>query len=272
MRTRRRATVSELREAIERLPRHTRVAMLKGIAANQIIVGAYSNRDGVCPMLAAHRAGGRTSQISFAKAWDAFAFRGSRSHKARRASERELLILRSQLEASLLDDLPCAEPRSQRRIDRPRDRLEDVPAGQDDSLGVPSGKVVRKFLAQLADTPTVDQLSPNIDGTGNVMDSTRTARYDAYKAVRGLVEELRNVKLYDAEAASILWAAEGLLLANSPTDPDAVEARTTFNTLMEGLAANRWQDIGPTTAELQRKRLIKALSECAPVQAVPASA
>ena len=49
------------------------------------------------------------------------------------------------------------------------------------------------------------------------MDSTHTARYDAYKAVRGLVEELRNVKLFDAEADSILWAAEGLLLANSPT-------------------------------------------------------
>ena len=75
------------------------------------------------------------------------------------------------------------------------------------------------------------------------MDSTRTTRYDAYKAVRGLVEELRNVKLFDAEADSILWAAEGLLLANSPTDPEAVEARTTFDTLMQGLAAKRWQDV-----------------------------
>jgi hypothetical protein len=104
------------------------------------------------------------------------------------------------------------------------------------------------------------------------MDSTRTARYDAYKAVRGLVEELRKVKLFDAEADSILWAAEGLLLANSPTDPDAVDARTTIDTLMQGLAATRWKDIGPTTAELQRRRLIQALAECAPDQAVPASA
>jgi hypothetical protein len=118
----------------------------------------------------------------------------------------------------------------------------------------------------------VDEQTPNIDRTGNVMDSTRTARYDAYKAVRGLVEELRKVKLFDAEADSILWAAEGLLLANSPTDPDAVEARTTLDTLMEALAASRWKDMGPTTAELQRKRLIQALAECAPVQAVPASA
>jgi hypothetical protein len=102
------------------------------------------------------------------------------------------------------------------------------------------------------------------------MDSTRTARYDAYKAVRGLVEELRNVKLFEAEANSILWAAEGLLLANAPTDAEAVEARTSFDTLMDGVVAERWQDIGPTTAELQRTRLVEAFAECAPVETVPA--
>ena len=104
------------------------------------------------------------------------------------------------------------------------------------------------------------------------MDSTRTARYDAYKAVRGLVEELREVKLFDAEADSILWAAEGLLLANSPTDAEAVEARKAFEMLMRGLAAERWQPNGPTTAELQRERLIEAFAECAPLEIVPASA
>jgi hypothetical protein len=103
------------------------------------------------------------------------------------------------------------------------------------------------------------------------MDSTRTARYDAYKAVRGLVEKLRTVKLFDAEADSILWAAEGLLLASSPTDAEAVEARKTFDTLMEALVAQRWQDVGPTTAELQRKRLVEAFAQCAPVETVPAS-
>ena len=96
------------------------------------------------------------------------------------------------------------------------------------------------------------------------MDRTRTHRYDAYRAVRALVEQLRRVKLSDAEADSILWAAEGLLLATSPTDAEAVEARTAFDTLMDDLAAARWQDIGPTTAELQRKRLIEAFAECAP--------
>ena len=102
------------------------------------------------------------------------------------------------------------------------------------------------------------------------MDGTRRTRYDAYKAVRGLVEELRNVKLSNAEADSIVWAAEGLLLANLPTDAEAVEAHTSFATLMESLAADRWQDIGPTTAELQRRRLVAAFAECAPVETVSA--
>ena len=104
MRRRRRATISELREAVECLPRTTRVAMLEGIRQNEIIVGAYADNDGICPMLAAHRAGGRTSLISFAKAWDRFAFRGERRCAARRATERELLVLRSHLEASLIDE------------------------------------------------------------------------------------------------------------------------------------------------------------------------
>jgi hypothetical protein len=112
----------------------------------------------------------------------------------------------------------------------------------------------------------------SFDRKERLMDSIRTARYDAYKAVRGLVEELRDVKLFDAEADSIVWAAEGLLLANSPTDAEAVEARTTFGTLMDALAAERWQDNGPTTAELQRKRLVEAFSECAPVETVPDTA
>jgi hypothetical protein len=78
--------------------------MLDGIRANEIIVGAYTDGGGICPMLAAHRAGGRTSLITFARAWDRFAFRGSRPTAARRATERELLVLRTHLEASLLDD------------------------------------------------------------------------------------------------------------------------------------------------------------------------
>jgi hypothetical protein len=104
MRTRRHATIEDLRHAIDSLPRDTRIAMLDRIRHNEIIAGAYTGDGGICPMLAAHRAGGRTSCISFAKAWDAFAFRGARTRLARRATRRELLVLTSHLEVSLLED------------------------------------------------------------------------------------------------------------------------------------------------------------------------
>jgi hypothetical protein len=97
---RKRTTIEQLRLAIDCLPEDTRVAMLRGIRENDIIVGAYTDRDGgVCPMLAAHRNGGRTDFISFAKSWDRFTKATSRSRKA---SDREVRILTSHLEASLL--------------------------------------------------------------------------------------------------------------------------------------------------------------------------
>jgi hypothetical protein len=104
MRTRHRATIHDLRVAIDCMPYDTRVAMLEGIRSNEIIVGAYTSDGGICPMLAAHRAGGRTSFISFAKAWDRFAFRDARGRAARRATDRELLVLGTHLEASLLEE------------------------------------------------------------------------------------------------------------------------------------------------------------------------
>ena len=107
MRSRRAATVRDLRTAIECLPRHTREAMLAGVRANPIIVGAYTHDGGICPMLAAHRAGGRTDCIAFARAWDRFALgpaRAAKARQARRATERELRVLISHLEASLLDE------------------------------------------------------------------------------------------------------------------------------------------------------------------------
>jgi hypothetical protein len=95
----RRSPIEDLRLAIDCLPVRTRRAMLEGVRGNEIIVGAYADRaGGVCPMLAAHRCGGRTNFISFARAWDRFA--GSK--RARRATERELAVLVAHLEASLL--------------------------------------------------------------------------------------------------------------------------------------------------------------------------
>src|ERR671929_612551 len=97
---RRRSSINDLRLAIDCMPVRTRIAMLEGVRSNDIIVGAYTDRrGGVCPMLAAHRCGGRTSFLSFARSWDRFAEAKAR---ARRATERELRILVSHLEASLL--------------------------------------------------------------------------------------------------------------------------------------------------------------------------
>ena len=96
----------DLRTAIDCLPLKTRRAMLGGVEANRIIVGAYSDRSGgVCPMLAAHRNGGRTSLASFARAWDRYT--GVRGRRPRPATDRELTTLTTMLEASIaLDELP----------------------------------------------------------------------------------------------------------------------------------------------------------------------
>jgi hypothetical protein len=73
--------------------------MLEGIGRNEIIVGAYTDRDGrVCPMLAAHRHGGRTSLASFARAWDRY----THARRPRPATDREVRTLRAMLEASLI--------------------------------------------------------------------------------------------------------------------------------------------------------------------------
>lgn len=97
-----RRSAERLRRAVDALPRRTKEAMLRGIEANRIIVGAYVDprSGGVCPMLAAHRNGGRTSVASFARAWDAY----TNAKRPRRATRREVATLRAMLEASLAAD------------------------------------------------------------------------------------------------------------------------------------------------------------------------
>jgi len=102
---RRRRPIEDLRIAVECLPSATRAAMLEGVRKWPIIVGAYTDRrGGVCPMLAAHRCGGRTDFLAFARAWDRF----THAKRPRRATEREVATLIAYLEASLLGD-PTAE-------------------------------------------------------------------------------------------------------------------------------------------------------------------
>jgi hypothetical protein len=103
MRNRRRhrgSSIEGLRLAIDCMPVATREAMLEGVRRyERIIVGAYvDDHGGVCPMLAAHRCGGRTDFLSFAKSWDRFARADGRK---RAATQRELRILVTQLQDSL---------------------------------------------------------------------------------------------------------------------------------------------------------------------------
>jgi hypothetical protein len=92
--------VGRLRLAIDCMPVATRQAMLQGVRSSErVIIGAYvDDRGGACPMLAAHRCGGRTDFLTFAKSWDRFT---RAKHGRRVATPRELRILITQLEDSL---------------------------------------------------------------------------------------------------------------------------------------------------------------------------
>jgi hypothetical protein len=127
MQTPRELAVAELRRSIDVLPERTRQAMLVGLANNTVITGAFSGSGGVCPMLAAHRAGGRTSCVSFPEAWDKFTGVHGRNI-CRHATEYEVAILRREIEASLVrqpSDLAEAIADHQKMVEsrRRRDRL-----------------------------------------------------------------------------------------------------------------------------------------------------
>ena len=118
----RRRPARDLRTAIDCLPLQTRKAMLNGVEANRIIVGAYTDRKGgICPMLAAHRHGGRTSLAVFAKAWDRYT--GARG-RPRPATDHELTTLTTMLQASIaLDELPTFEDAAREAKKRALNRL-----------------------------------------------------------------------------------------------------------------------------------------------------
>lgn len=101
MTTPREQAVAELRRSIDVLPERTRKAMLVGLGNNTVITGAFAGGGaGACPMMAAHREGGRTSVCSFPQAWDTFCGVAGRQI-VRPATEYEVQILRREIEASL---------------------------------------------------------------------------------------------------------------------------------------------------------------------------
>jgi hypothetical protein len=95
-----RNAAARLRNSVEMLPIETKEAMLVALDSETIVTGAYTHDGGVCPMLGAHRRGGRTSQAAFARCWDRY----TGATKGRHASDRELRTLRVMLEASLDSD------------------------------------------------------------------------------------------------------------------------------------------------------------------------
>ena len=142
LRRRPRDPAQRLNLAVQALPARTRVAMLQGIRDNDIIVGAYTDRTtgGICPMLAAHRNGGRTNLASFARAWDRF----TGATRPRLASERELRALTSYLEHSLLRDEQGGESltsvANRIRADRERRERERGPRRRRDDAHRPGDR------------------------------------------------------------------------------------------------------------------------------------
>ncbi len=138
--------------AIDCLPVATREAMLEGVRTNpRILVGAYvDGQGGECPMLAAHRRGGRTDFLSFAKSWDRFTHAEG---KARRATLREVHMLIAQLEASLeaATGMGLDEAIKEHRdlvIDRRRRRLVE---GADPSSGIRARRIGRRRQVLVGD-------------------------------------------------------------------------------------------------------------------------
>jgi hypothetical protein len=100
------------------LPIETKQAMLVGLENETIVTGAYTHDGGICPMLAAHRRGGRTDRESFAQCWDRY----TGADKGRAATERELRTLRTMLEASMLEPYDLFEVSLPKRKRKPEPR------------------------------------------------------------------------------------------------------------------------------------------------------
>ncbi|MGZ5333702.1 MAG: hypothetical protein ACXWD7_07345 [Solirubrobacterales bacterium] len=153
----RRSSAHRLRTSVEAMPRPVREAMLRGIDSNEIIVGAYvdNSSGGICPMLAAHRCGERTSFGTFARAWDQFTRADPR--KPRHATRREVRALRSYLERSLGGDDVAGRPLAEavRSVQASRRRRAEIEARE-------GGAVTIEELASAADVEEQPREQPSL--------------------------------------------------------------------------------------------------------------
>lgn len=117
--------ITALERAIQSLPAATRAAMLQGIRENPIVCGAYTDgKGGICPMLAAHRNGGRVTLLAFARSWDAF----TGAKRVRKATPRELRTLEHLLVASLEDETDFAQAIAEHLASRTRREYPEIRA------------------------------------------------------------------------------------------------------------------------------------------------
>jgi len=166
---RHRRQAQDLRLAIDCMPTTTRQAMLDGINSNRIIVGAYTDRHGgVCPMLAAHRHGGRTALSSFARAWDRY----TNAHgRPRPASDRELRTLKAMLQASLYSE----------------DSRSDLTAAVSELKAARERRALDEAAAPRVDTGELDR-TPELKKRAGWAWLRVFRRYDAYKAALDQIE------------------------------------------------------------------------------------
>lgn len=122
--------------------------MLEGVRSGPIIAGAYTSPEGTCPMLAAHRRGGRTSLDTFARAWDEY----TQAKGARLATERELRTLESMLEASLGEEQALGTSDLGRAIAEHREARE-CEARRAAEATPPAGPLVRRAAATAPGDP-----------------------------------------------------------------------------------------------------------------------
>jgi hypothetical protein len=132
-----RRPAQELRATIDRLPLEVRQAVLEGIQNQRIIAGAHvDGAGGVCPMVAADVRWKRISRASVekaqevARAWDRYAEASGSWHPA---TKRQLLALRSMLEASILaeterSEVPLSEVIAEHQLSKSRRVAAPAPA------------------------------------------------------------------------------------------------------------------------------------------------
>jgi hypothetical protein len=154
-----RRPAQELRATIDRLPLEVREAVLEGIQGQRIIAGAHvDGAGGVCPMVAADVRWKRISKASVqkaqevARAWDRYAEASGSFHPA---TKRQLLALRSMLEASILEEtaqneMPLSEVIAEHKLAKSRRASAPAPAAAPVAAAAPRPAAADPSIAAAA--------------------------------------------------------------------------------------------------------------------------